>query len=138
MLIEKDAFNDAALFEIYKNAYMQPAQDDDGHVRLVVEGVNMSARALPDRPFFVLSTGFMLKPEATRLQSLELCNRVNDHMVMIRCCIPDAADRPVFYIDHFTMTEGGITGEEIVAATHRFVKVIKDGFSEYDTDDIVN
>lgn len=137
MLIEKDAFNDQTLLEVYKNAYMQPTQDDDGRVKLHIDGINMSARAMPDRPFFVLSTGFGLKDSATRIQSLELCNRVNDNMIMIRCCIPEGVD-DVIYIDHFTMTEGGITGEEIVAATRRFVKVIRDGFSEYDTDDIIN
>ena len=138
MLIEKDACNDSALFEIYKSAYMQPSQDDDGHVKLVVDGIHLSARALPDRPYFALSTVFGVKSEAARLQCLELCNRLNDHMIMIRFCVPEAADEQCIYVDHFTVTEGGITGEEIVAVTHRFAKVIRDGFSKYDTDDIIN
>ena len=138
MLIEKNDFNDQTLYEVYKNAYMSPEQDDDGRVRLVVDNVHLSARAMADKPFLALSTSFGLKPEATRMQSLELANRINDKMIMVRCSIPETEKDPFIWIDHFTMTEGGITGEEIVALTRRFVKVILDGFRELDTEDIVH
>lgn len=137
MLIDKNDFNNQSLYEVYKNAYMSPEQADDGDIRLNVDDINMRARALEDRPFLVLSTGFGLKEDATREQVLEFCNRLNDKMIMIRCCYPEGVAEPMIYIDHFTMTEGGITGEEIVALTHRFVKVIRDGFSDHDTDGII-
>ncbi|TLM76823.1 MAG: hypothetical protein FDZ70_06080 [Actinobacteria bacterium] len=135
--ISKEELNNQKLLEVYKSAYMEAEMDDDGEIKCVVDGFRLYANVMPDRPFFVLRTMFTIKPEAQRAQILELCNRLNDHMIMIRCCLPDAAPHPTLYIDHFTMTEGGISGEEIVGVTRRFMKVITDGISEYDTDDIM-
>jgi hypothetical protein len=58
-------------------------------------------------------------------------------MIMVRCSVPGNAPQPMLWVDHFTMTEGGITGEEIVAVTRRFVKVIRDSFMQHDSDDII-
>jgi hypothetical protein len=71
------------------------------------------------------------------MQMLELCNRFNDRLVMVRACIPDGSSRPGIYFDHYTITEGGITGEEIVALTRRFIKIVADGIRQFDTDDII-
>lgn len=136
-LIDKDELNNQKVLEIYKNAYMDAEMDDDGEIKCVVDGFKLYANVMEDRPFFVLRTMFTIKPEAGRMQVLELCNRLNDHMIMIRCCLPENAPNPMLYIDHFTMTEGGISGEEIVMATRRFMKVITDGIGEYDIDHIM-
>ena len=138
MLIGKDELNNAKIFEVYNNAYMNPEMDTDGEIKVMIDGFKVFAQALADRPFFVLRAMFGIKPEATRQQALELANHLNDHMIMIRCCIPDAIDRPSLYIDHFTMTEGGISAEEMIAVTRRFMKVIEDGVFQYDTEHIMS
>lgn len=137
MLIAKEELNNQKVLEVYQSAFMEAEMDDDGELKVVVDGFKLYANVMPDRPFFVLRTMFTVKPEAQRSQILELCNRLNDHMIMIRACLPESATHPMLYIDHFTMTEGGITAEEIVAATRRFMSVVADGVTEYDTEDIL-
>lgn len=137
MLIKTDEFGSQVLYGIYRDAHMEPTVDDDGDLLLRVDGLRICVTAMPDRPFLVLRAGFKLKPTAQREECLELANRLNDNMVLIRCCIPTPAATPVLFIDHFTMTVGGITGEEVVAVTRRFCRVIGDGLREYDTDHLV-
>ncbi len=137
MLIKSDEFSSQVLYGIYRDAYMEPSVDDDGDVLLRVEGLRISATSMPDRHFLVLRTGFGLKPTAEREQCLELANRLNDNMVLIRCSVPTPAPTQILFVDHFTMTVGGITGEEVVAVTRRFCCVIRDGLREYDTDHLV-
>ncbi len=137
-LIPKAEFNTQRLLQVYQSAFMEPTLDASGQVRIVLNGVIVLARAseVPGQPFLILAAMFAAKPDAPRLQKLELCNRLNDKMVMVRCCIPDV-NQGTLWIDHYTITEGGITGEEIVAATRRFATVIVDGARLQDTEHIL-
>lgn len=138
MLIEKTGLDNNKVLQVYRGAFMDADLDSDGDVRVKVDGLTVLARATSDRPFFVLTALFTVKPGASRRQVIDLCNRVNDHMIMIRCSCPEAIEKPVMYVDHWTMTEGGISAEEIVAATRRFASVIFDGFEQYDTESILH
>jgi len=138
MLIAKEELNNAKIFEVFDNAFMNPEMDSDGEIKVMIDGFKVFAQAMPDRPFFVLRAMFGMKDGTSKQLALELANRLNDHMIMIRCCIPDALPTPSLYIDHFTMTEGGITAEEIIGVTRRFMKVIEDGVGQYDTDHIMS
>ena len=73
---------------------------------------------------------------ATREQVLELCNRVNDSLVMIRACYPKIATTPVVYLDYHIDTETGISPEEIIFETRQFQKVAM-GIVPLDTDGIL-
>jgi hypothetical protein len=137
LMIEKSEFTAQALLDIYKTAYMDATMDDDGDISVKIDGIKVGAIADPDRGFFSLRAIFGVRPTATRQQILELCNRLNDHLVMARFCLPDATPEPCMYVDHFTVLEGGITGEEVVNATRRIVTVIGGGFARYDTDDVI-
>jgi len=133
MLIERDDLTNEKILEIYKAAFIEAEMDDDGVVVVTIEGIHLRARVLDERPFFALSAGFGLKDGADRMQALEMANRFNDKLIMVRCSIPE--DDEVFaYFDHFTMTEGGISAEEIVRVTQRFARIIRDGITEYDAD----
>jgi hypothetical protein len=138
MLIAKEELNNAKVYEVYQSAFMNPEMDTDGEVKVMIDGFKVFAQAMQDRPFFVLRAIFGIKQDASRQQALELCNRLNDKMIMIRCCIPDALPSLALYIDHFTMTEGGISAEEMIAVTRRFMKVIEDGVFQYDTEHIMS
>ena len=137
MLIAKEDFNNDKVFEVYQAAFMSPEKQDDGSVKVVIDGMKVFAEAMADRPFFVLRAMFGLQETASRSQVLELCNRINDHMIMVRCCYPEASPRPLLWFDHFTMTEGGITGEEIIGLTRRMASVVTDAMAGYDKENIV-
>lgn len=136
MLISKADFNDQKVFEIFQAAYMDVKMDDDGDVIAMIDGIRVRALAAKDRPFFIVSGMYAAKEGTTREQLLELANRFNDQMIMVRCSIPKI-ERPMVYFDHFTMTEGGITAEEIVRVTQRFAKIMREGIQSCDTEDII-
>lgn len=135
MLIPADQFNNQKILEIYKAAYIDAQMDDDGDVCATVDGIKFIARTLDDRPFFVISALFGSRPDATREQLLEFANRINYETILVRCCIPNLSP-PAVYFDHYTMTAGGITGEEVIRVSQRFVKVIQDT-SSLDTDNLL-
>jgi hypothetical protein len=136
MFIAKADLTNQKVFDIYQAAFMEPEMNDNGEVRLRVNGLAIWAE-VSDKGFFVLKTGFPLKEEATREQAVDLANAINDGMVMVRCCVPAKAPAAFIWFDHWTMLEGGISAEEIVAATWRFVRVLADGVSGFDTEKIV-
>jgi hypothetical protein len=62
-------------------------------------------------------------PEATRQDVLELCNRINDRLIMVRASYSEGAQAPVVVFDWYTDTQAGVTGEAIVDETRRFVNI---------------
>ncbi len=137
MLIPMEEFDNQRLFQVYQSAFMAPMLNASGQIQLVVNGVIILARTTPNpQPFFIVSAMLGFKPDASRLQKLEFCNRVNDKMIMARCCVPEILPEAV-WVDHWTTTEGGITGPEVVGATRRFATVVIDGCRLQDTDHIL-
>jgi hypothetical protein len=55
---------------------------------------------------------------------LELCNRINDGLVMLRASCPAAFRTPALWLDHDLDIESGVTAEDIVSETRRFRTVI--------------
>lgn len=134
MLIAKSDFNNQKLIDVYKKAYMEAKMTDKGAVLVLVELVKVYANVDRDRALLTLESVWRCKPSATRSQLLELCNRANDQLIMIRVSCPEGAPRLV--VDHTTLTEGGITGEAIINATRRFVRVTE-GLGGIDADNIL-
>ncbi|HEU0305192.1 MAG TPA: YbjN domain-containing protein [Gaiellaceae bacterium] len=136
-VISKEALTTERLLEIYKHAYMDAQIDSDGDVALTIDGFKLFAKVEPEPKFMTaIRCGFSLKPEATREQVLELCNRINDRLILIRASYPEAAPAPMLWLDHYTDTEAGLTAEEVVDLTRRFVTVFA-SIPPLDTDSIM-
>ena len=135
-LISKEELTQEKLLEIYKQAFIDAHIETD-KVAIVLEGFKMFAVVEPEPRFNMrLWSGFTCKPTATREQVLELCNRVNDSLVMIRACYPKVVTMPVVYLDYYIDTETGISPEEIIFETRQFAKVAM-GIVPLDTDGIL-
>ena len=136
-LISKEELTTEKLLDIYRRAYMDAELDTDGDIKLRVEGINVFAKVEPAPRYMMrLYCGFGLKPHATRPQILEFCNRINDKLIMVRAYYPESAPMPVLFLDHYLDTEAGVTAEEIVDETRRFVKVFV-SIPPLDTDGIL-
>lgn len=124
-LISKDEFTGEKLLEIYKQAYYDANLGSDGSIVLVIDGLRVIAKVESAPRFLMtLACGITVKPQATRQQVLEFCNRINDKLIMVRACYPEAASTPVLWLDHCIDTEAGVTAEEMIDETRRFVKII--------------
>jgi hypothetical protein len=122
-LMTKEEFTTQKLFEVYKQAFMEPHMEDNGEVKVLVSGVKVYAKVDEARFLLMLKALYGVKPEASRVQVLELCNRINDQMILVRACYPSVAPFPMLYLDHYVDTEAGFTAEEAVDETRRFASV---------------
>ena len=125
------------LLEIFKGAYMDAQLDSDGDVRLALDGIKVLITVDQSRKLVHFISIFGVKPEATRQQVLELCNRINDRLILIRAAYPAALPSPALMLDHYVVTEAGVSPTEIVDDVRRFRSVIS-SVPPLNTDDILN
>lgn len=119
-VITKDDLTIARLLEIYKGAYMGGEVGADGDIKLEMEGLKVFVKVEPAKKILRMYSLFGAKPGTTRQQMLELCNRINDGLVMLRASCPAALPQPALWLDHDLDTEAGMTSLEIVDETRRF------------------
>jgi hypothetical protein len=134
MLIASEDFTNQGLFEVYHDAQVEVEMDDDGNIRIVYDGVKLRASFDSDRNFLFINCWWSLKPGFNRAKVLEFCNRFNDRLVMVRCSYPERLGAASsIYLDYVAVTDGGVTTEEILKATSRFVGVVS-VIREHDVD----
>lgn len=80
-----------------------------------------------------LWVAFRVVPEATRENILDLCNRINSGLVIIRASYVAG---PLVVFDHYLITQGGFTGREIVEVTRRFRSIL-DSIVPLGTDELL-
>ena len=136
-VISNEELSGQKLLEIFKNAYMDAELDSDGDVRLTLDGIKVLITMDQSRKLIHFISIFGVKPGANRQQILELCNRINDRLILIRAAYPSALPSPAVMLDHYLVTEAGITGVELVDDVRRFRTVIS-SVPPLNTDGILN
>lgn len=137
-LISKDELTAAKLLELYQHAYFNVSLDPDGEVRLDIDRILMFAIPEPQRALLRIRIGWNVKPNATRQQVLELCNRINDGLIFIRASLPAAiAPRLVVILDHYIDTTAGVTALEVIDETRR-ARSLVNSIPPLDTDHILS
>jgi hypothetical protein len=136
-VIRSDELSGPKLLEIFRNAYLEGELDQDGDVRLTLDGIKVLVTADVSRKLLHFISIFGVKPAATRHQVLELCNRINDRLILIRAAYPSALPSPAVMLDHYVVTEAGVTAVEIVDDVRRFRTVIG-SVPPLNTEDILN
>jgi|SRR5450759_2314433 Putative bacterial sensory transduction regulator len=136
-VIAMDDLTVARLTEIYRAAYMNPEVGDNGDIKLQLDGLKVIVKVEPTKKFLRHYLLFGTKPGTTRQQMLELCNRINDGLVMVRASCPAVFPNPMLWIDHDLDTEAGLTGLEVVDETRRF-RTIFASVPPLDTDHILS
>jgi len=112
------------LHEVYKAAFMNPEIGADGDIKLELENIKVFVKIEAEKKIMRLYALFGTKPGTTRQQVLELANRINDGLVMLRACYPAAFPSVALWLDHDLDIEAGMTAEDIVSETRRFRTVI--------------
>lgn len=136
-LIGRDDFDQAKLSEILQSAYFDTEPQSDGRLLVKIDGMHLYGRVEKERALMSLTAGFNVKPGATREEMLELCNRINDELVLIRACCPKVAlPKLLLWLDHWIDTGAGVIGAEVVDEVRRFRAVIN-SVSQHDTEGIL-
>ena len=136
-VIRNEELSGPRLLEVFRDAYIEGELDSDGDVRLTLDGIKVLVTTDVSRKLLHFITIFGVRPGATRQQVLELCNRVNDRLILIRAAYPSALPSPAVMLDHYVVTEAGVTADEIVDDVRRFRTVIG-SVPPLNTDDILN
>jgi len=123
-VITREELTIPKLLEVYKQAYMPAEIGSDGDLKLELDGMKVFVKVEVEKKILRLYALFGTKPGTTRQQVLELCNRINDGLVMLRASCPAAFPTPVLWLDHDLDIESGMTAEDIVSETRRFRSVI--------------
>jgi hypothetical protein len=112
------------LHEVYTRAFMHSEIQPNGDIKLDVESLKLFVKVQTEKKILSLYAVFGVKPGTTRLQLLELCNRINDGLVMVRACSPSVFPSPALWLDHDLDIESGMTADDIVTETRRFRTVV--------------
>ena len=136
-MIRGDELTGPRLLEIFRRAYIDGELDSDGDVRLTIDGIKILVTVDSQRKLLHFISIFGVKPSATRQQVLDLCNRINDRLILIRAAYPSALPSPAMMLDHYVVTEAGVSEVEIVDDVRRFRNVIG-SVPPLNTDDILN
>ena len=136
-LISKEELTGQKLQEVFAAAYMDPHVDADGDVTLVLDGIQILVTADNPRSVLRLVALFGAKPAVTRQQLLELANRINDGLILVRASYPAALPTPALVLAHYLATEAGLSGLEMVDEARRFRTVVA-SIPPLDTENILN
>jgi hypothetical protein len=135
-VITREELTIPRLHEVYKAAYMNSEIGTDGDIKLELENIKVFVKIEAEKKILRLYSLFRCKENATRPQVLELCNRINDGLVMLRAACPAAFPMLALWLDHDLDIETGMTAEDIVSETRRFRTVIG-AVPGMDTEDIL-
>jgi Putative bacterial sensory transduction regulator len=135
-VITREEITIPKLHEVYTQAFMHSEIQAGGDIKLELESLKLFVKVQPEKKILSLYALFGVKPGTTRLQVLELCNRINDGLVMVRACTPAVFTSPALWLDHDLDIESGMTADDIVSETRRFRTVIA-GVPGMDTEDVL-
>lgn len=136
-VITREEITIPKLQEVYSRAFMSPEIANDGDIKLVLDGIKIFVKVEAEKRILRFYALFGTKPGTTRQQVLELSNRINDGLVMLRACCPAALSTPALWLDHDLDIESGMTAEDIVSETRRFRTVIV-AMAGMDTENILS
>ncbi len=136
-MIQGEDLSAPRLLEMFRDAYLDAQLDTEGDVRLTIDGISILVTVDQSRKLVHFISIFGIKPGATRQQVLELCNRINDRLILVRAAYPSALPSPALMLDHYVVTEAGVSPIEIVDDVRRFRAVIG-SVPPLNTEDILN
>jgi len=124
-----------SLHELLNSSYVNNEIDDQGRILATTDsGLKVFISLNEPNKLVKFALGFRIKPEASEEQILQLANRINDKVIMVRYAVPAAE---VLVADYFLPYGQGIQALQIVNSLKLLDKVCLAGIREHDTDSIV-
>ena len=128
--------NGEQLREIIDAAFMESIVEDDGTLSVKVR--NLNVKIVTDGNTLTFFALFLA--DGTRQQALELINRFNATLIMVRASVGQAIeDRWVLFFDYqrIVLDDERLSARSIIKTTHRFADIVRDGLSQVDEENLV-
>lgn len=125
------------LERLFRSAYFKAAAEGDN--RLIVQvSADRSVRIQIDRQhkllFFFKVFGF--KGGAQESRRLDLANRINNSVILVRASVPDDHDDSLV-LDYYLSYQDAVLAPQVVNAAREFSDVAVKAVSQFDSEDIV-
>lgn len=135
-LLLPDQITPETLLSVFRQAYMDVETSPSGSLSVRVEGAGkVFVRIDTERKLLVFIQPYGLKEGATRSDKLELANRINDQVTLVRMAVSE--DSNVLVADCFMAYDGVVTPRQMVEGVRRFAHVTHAAVVRMDTDDVV-
>jgi hypothetical protein len=108
--------------------------DEDGDLKITDDGLKSFFRVDAERKIITIFAVYRLKASATELQKLQLINRLNDKVIVVRFCMPDAT---TLWCDYQFSFDGGVTPFYILNTYRQFARITRMSVATHDTEDVV-
>jgi hypothetical protein len=123
------------LQELLSSSYVTNEIDADGRILATTDsGLKVFLTLNEQNKLIKFALGFRIKEDASEEQKLELANRINDKIILVRYAIPAPE---VLVADYFLPYGQGIIPTQVINSLKLLDKVCLAGIREHDTDGIV-
>lgn len=120
------------LLALFRQAYMPVESQPDDRLRVVLEGSGATTVAIiQDSQCIHFHSAYGFKEDATRIEKLELVNRMNDCVMMARFSV---FKDDTLWADYMLPFNGGIAPAMIVATLRRINRIISGSITRMDSE----
>jgi hypothetical protein len=124
-----------SLQELLSSSYVTNEIDAEGRILATTDsGLKVFLTLNESNKLIKFALGFRIKEDASEEQKLNLANRINDKIILVRYAVPAPE---VLVADYFLPYGQGIIPLQIVNSLKLLDKVCLAGIREQDTDSIV-
>lgn len=132
--LSPDTATAAKVRDILDAAGMDAKLDDDGDVQVKGAACGGYVCVQEDDWLLRFESLYGAKDDATRMQKLALCNRINDRFRMARAHVKSRGN---LGFDYYFPVKGGVDDRVVVLTFKRFTQCVVDGLRACDDDNIV-
>lgn len=135
-MLPADQITPETLLTVFRQAYLEVESLPDSSLMLTLAGDGrVRVRVDAERKLLSFTAVYGLKEEAATLDKLELANRVNDGMVLVRLSV---ADDTTLVSDHYVRLDGVFTPRQLVEGVRHFAQTTRAAIQCMDTGNVVN
>jgi hypothetical protein len=126
--------NSKTILQLFKNAFMKAALDDDEDIRITIEPSIFLVQVLQEQKILKYMSLFGFKENASPSDKLALLNHLNSGVILSRFSMPK---EDILLSEYFLPYEEGIPSYQIVNSLRLFEKVTIGAIRQFDTSDLV-
>jgi len=133
-VLPENEMSQQTLKAYFEQAAMTAEIDSDGDLKITENGFKGFLRVDAERKIVTIFALYGMKAAAPEIQKLQLVNRLNDKIILVRFCMPKPT---TLWCDYQLRYEGGLTPYYIINTYRMFSRVTRQAVAQQDTDDVV-
>ncbi len=133
-VLPENEMSQQTLKAYFEQAAMTAEIDSDGDLKITEDGFKGFLLVHAERKIVTIFALYGMKASAPEIQKLQLVNRLNDKIILVRFCMPNPT---TLWCDYQLSYEGGLTPYYLINTYRMFSRVTRQAVAQQDTDDVV-